>query len=108
MYNRIYTGGSDDVRVPPDYSGSAIKPPAIPQTPSPPPEQPPQCDPVSREEDPASPVSSPCEKSGGYLGNLLSKISADDLIIYGIIIYMTLQDSESDLLLLILLLVVLI
>ena len=116
MYNRVFSGG---VRVPPDYGGSAIKyhpaeeqstqtfrkPPPPPQpTASPPPPPPPRpCDgceekcPCEKKEPP------PCEKKSGYLGNLLSKISADDLLIYGIVIYMTLQDSDSTFLLLALL-----
>ena len=112
MYNRIYSGGN--VRVPPDYGGNAIKyhpaeqqpprqtfssppppPPPRPQ-PSPPPQAKPQC---PCEEPPPA----PCDKKSGYLGNLLSKISADDLLIYGIVLYMTLQDSDNTLLLVVLL-----
>lgn len=100
MYNRIYPGG-DTIRVPPDYGGSAIKPEKeLPNCPPPPP-------PPCPEPEKCVPPPPPCEKSGGYLGNLLSKISADDLIIYGVIIYMTLQEKDNDLLLLLLLIVVL-
>ena len=101
MYNRIYSGGN--VRVPPDYGGNAIKyHPAEQQPPrqtfsSPPPQAKPQC---PCEEPPPAP---PCDKKSGYLGNLLSKISADDLLIYGIVLYMTLQDSDNTLLLVVLL-----
>ena len=109
MYNRVYSGGN--VHVPPDYSGSAIKyhpaeeqpqrqtfsPPQPPKPqPPPPPQAKPQC-PCGE------PPDTPCDKKSGYLGNLLSKISADDLLIYGIVLYMTLQDSDSTLLLVVLL-----
>ncbi|MBS7264352.1 MAG: hypothetical protein PUJ72_06995 [Eubacteriales bacterium] len=109
MYNRVFSGG---VRVPPDYSGSAIKyhpaeeqgtmqtfcPPA--SKPTPPPQKP--CG-EGGECCPCAEKPSTCEKNGGHLGNLLSKISADDLLIYGIVFYMTLRDSDSSLMLLLLL-----
>lgn len=111
MYNRVFSGG---VRVPPDYGGSAIKyhpaeeqstqtfrnPP--PPPPPPPPPSPSPCD-GCEEKCACEKKEPPCEKKSGYLGNLLSKISADDLLIYGIVIYMTLQDSDSTFLLLALL-----
>lgn len=105
MYNRVFSGG---VRVPTDYGGSAIKyhpaeeQQATTQTfrPSPPPPKP--CG-ESGEGCPCAEKTPLCEKKSGYLGNLLSKISADDLLIYGIVFYMTLQDSDSTLLLIVLL-----
>ena len=113
MYNRIYSGGN--VRVPPDYGGNAIKyhpaeqqpprqtfsPPPPPPPPRPQPSPPPQAKPQCPCEEP--PPAPPCEKKSGYLENLLSKISADDLLIYGIVLYMTLQDSDNTLLLVVLL-----
>lgn len=96
--------------MPPDYGGNAIKyhpaeeqaqrqtfspPPPPPRPQSPPPQPKCPC------EEPSS--APPCDKKSGYLGSLLSKISADDLLIYGIVLYMTLQDSDSTLLLVVLL-----
>lgn len=113
MYNRVFSGG---VRVPTDYGGSAIKyhpaeeqqgttqmfrPSPPPPKPAPPP--PPKPCGESREGCPCAEKTPLCEKKSGYLGNLLSKISADDLLIYGIVFYMTLQDSDSTLLLIVLL-----
>lgn len=110
MYNRVFSGG---VKVPPDYGGNAIKyHPAEEQQgatqtfrPSPPPKPAPPPKPCAEcgEGCPCGEKTPLCEKKSGYLGNLLSKISADDLLIYGIVFYMTLQDSDSTLLLLVLL-----
>lgn len=116
MYNRVFSGG---VRVPTDYGGSAIKyhpaeeqqattqtfrpsPPPPKPAPPPPPPPPKPCG-ESGEGCPCAEKTPLCEKKSGYLGNLLSKISADDLLIYGIVFYMTLQDSDSTLLLIVLL-----
>lgn len=88
MYSRTY---GKEAPIPPDYSGIAIKhhPPEIPKSPPP------------RETIPA-------EKNGGQILNMLSGLSAEDLLIYGVVIYMSLSESDSDLLLVILLVLVLI
>ena len=115
MYSRIYNSGSS-VRVPPDYSGNAINvkhhPPEFSPSPPPPPE------PIRRDPPPPPPPPPPCgddiggckcenENAGGPLKKLLSELSADDLIIYGAVIFMTLSDKDNDMILLILLLLVL-
>ena len=110
MYSRIYNSGSP-VRVPPDYSGNAINIKHHPPTPPPPP-------PPPDHEHPTAPPPPPpvfqndecvCEKenTGGPLKKLLSDLSADDLIIYGAVIFMALSDGDNDMILLILLLLVL-
>lgn len=88
MYSRSF--GKSPV-VPPDYSGIAIKhhPPELPLTAPPPP----------------PPVA---EKTNGQLWNMLSALSAEDLLIYGVVIYMSMSGEENDMLLLILLVLVLI
>ena len=113
MYSRIYNS-NHSVRVPPDYGGSAINvkhhppeyspppPPPKPICPDPPPPPPP---PPNGDGE----CGCPCEKetAGGPLRKLLSDMSADDLIIYGAVIFMALSDKDDDMILLILLLLVL-
>ena len=109
MYSRIYNGNSS-VRVPPDYSGNAINvkhhPPEYSPPPPPPPE-PPLPPPPPPCEDNACGCECEKETAGGPLKKLLSELSADDLIIYGAVIFMALSDKDNDMILLILLLLVL-
>lgn len=116
MYSRIYNSDSS-VRIPPDYSGNAINVKHHPPAPPPPGTPPEQESHLPFEPERPAPTPPPpmdsdgckCEKenAGGHLKKLLSDISADDLIIYGAVIFMALSDGDNDMILLILLLLVL-
>lgn len=102
MYSRIYTSKDRGMNIPPDYSGSAIKrhpPETIVARELPPEPQP--------EKKPEKKPSPPEKENGGYLKELLSGLSADYLLIYGAIAYLTLSGTEGDMALFILLLLVL-
>lgn len=98
MYSRIYTSKDRGMNIPPDYSGSAIK--RHPPEPITGKELPPE--PKTEERPPAAQ-----KENGGYLKELLSGLSADDLLIYGAVAYLTLSGTEGDPALMILLLLVL-
>jgi len=106
IYSRSYGSIETDARtrpkitVPPDYNGSMYAEnkryePEIPEREK-------QETPAEKaKEEPAAPVfakpAAPHEKTqGGILGGLLEKISAEDLIMFGLILAMLLGDSDDN------------
>ena len=105
IYSRSYGSIETDARtrpkitVPPDYNGSMYAEskryePEIPEHEK-------EETPAEKEKkEPAAPVSAkpaPHEKAqGGLLGGLLEKISAEDLIMFGLILAMLLGDSDDN------------
>ena len=106
IYSRSYGSIETDARtrpkitVPPDYNGSMYAEskryePEIPEHEK-------EETPAEKEKkEPAEPVSAkpaaPHEKAqGGLLGGLLEKISAEDLIMFGLILAMLLGDSDDN------------
>lgn len=109
IYSRSYGSIESDARirpkitVPPDYHGSMYAPERK-EEPAPPPSEKQEPAPSRREppEMPAQKASSEPKPQGllGGLGGLLEKISAEDLLMFGLLLAMLFGDSGDNLALL--------
>lgn len=104
MYNRTYGRTErEKMNLPPDYSGSmavyrAVEEEKKPETaPEAPKENTPEAPSFQEARSfPETPSAHPeTRKDGGILSTLLSSLSPDDLIIYGIVLFIALGDRDD-------------